>query len=155
MGRVATEGKVSTRIFAALRYSLAALFLYAGLVKTIHPIRFVAALENFRLVSGRYAFVTALYVPWAEVICGAALISRNWRLAGWVLAGILCSGFTIFICSAKWRNLNIACGCFGEGSQGDVTGWKVFWSLALAAATFVALIRELLIARNLLKGVPT
>lgn len=145
---MAPEGKVSTVIFAALRCALAVLFLYAGIVKALHPIPFIVALENYRLFSKPASLAAAIYIPWVEILCGTALIFRNWRLAGWILSGILSSGFLFFVGSARWRGLDIACGCFGQGSRSDLNSWSVLWAMALVTLASVGTLHEFRLERE-------
>jgi energy-converting hydrogenase Eha subunit E len=60
---------------------------------------------------------TAFYLPWLEILCGLALITR--RLYAGALA-ILLGLMLVFIgatISAKVRGIDITCGCFGAASQ--------------------------------------
>ena len=59
----------------------------------------------------------AFYLPWLEILCGLALITRC--LYAGALAILLCP-YLVFIgatISAKVRGIDITCGCFGAASH--------------------------------------
>ncbi len=122
---MAAPAKIAGLVHGALRWALAGILLYAGGAKILDPARFVADLGNYQLVPGAVAYAAGLLVPWAELVCAAALLSRPWRLGGWLLAFLLGAGFAVFVASAWLRGLDISCGCFGGSAQAPVTGWAV------------------------------
>jgi len=134
-------------VFAALRFGLAVMLIYAGSEKVFHPTQFVAALEKFRLISGTPALLAATYIPWCEIVTGAALATKRWRLGGWLVAAALTLGFTAFVGSAWLRGLDIACGCFNSGSRNSLTGWTVVRTFAILAMVLTGSLHDLMAAR--------
>jgi len=120
---MAAPAKIVPWLHAGLRWALAATFLYAGGAKVLDPARFVADLDNYQLVPAVVAYLIGLFVPWAEIVGAAALLTGRWRLGGWLLTFLLGTGFAVFVGSAWLRGLDISCGCFGSGPQANVTGW--------------------------------
>ncbi len=92
---------------------IAAVFIYAGVLKLYDPAQFYADIENYQVVHGSLAVVTAYILPPLEILAALALLSARWRAAGLLLLAGLTSLFTVLIASAWWRGLDINCGCFG------------------------------------------
>ena len=97
----------------ALRFVLGGVFVYAGAVKIVDPAQFLVDIESYRLVPYTVAVATALYLPWLELLAGAALwVGRGYRGALVILLPLTVL-FGILITSAWIRGLDISCGCFG------------------------------------------
>ncbi len=136
---MATTAKIESWLDAGLRLALAGIFVYAAGAKLLDPARFVADLGNYRLLPAAATYAAGLLVPWAEVVCALALLTRPWRLGGWPLAATLGAGFTIFVASAWMRGLDISCGCFGSSVRSPVTAWATLRTIPyplLAAVGF-------------------
>ena len=112
---------------------IAAVFIYAGIVKVLDPVQFSRDIDNYKMLPWPAAVALGLYLPWLEILCGLALVVR--RLYGGAI--LLLTGLTIvFIVAsiiAKARGLDISCGCFGHVSQGWSFGWHMGLDLALLA----------------------
>lgn len=96
-----------------LRLILGGLFIYSGGAKLLDPAAFHGEIANFELLSWKTSSLVAVYLPWLEVACGIALVTK-WQMTGSI--AILCSlmvGFIGFVASAWIRNLDVSCGCFG------------------------------------------
>lgn len=101
------------RINLALRLILGALFIYSGGAKLLNPAAFQGEIANFALLPWRMSGVVAVYLPWLEVACGAALITTC-QLGGAILIlSSLMVAFIAFVGSAWARGLDVSCGCFG------------------------------------------
>ncbi len=96
---------------------IGAVFLYAGILKAMHPAQFAGDIENYHLIPWTLGVRAAFYLPWLEILCGLALITR-WLYAGALT--ILLALTVVFIgatISAKVRGIDITCGCFGAASH--------------------------------------
>jgi hypothetical protein len=102
--------------YRVAQWSLAALLLYAGILKLRDPAQFGTELENYRLLSEAWARRASYFIPWLEIATALGLIVRPLRLGGWLLSVALGMGFTFFVTSAWLRGLDISCGCFGSTS---------------------------------------
>jgi hypothetical protein len=78
----------------------------------------------------------AFYLPWLEILCGLALISRRLYLGGLSILTALTSVFILAAVAAKIRGLDITCGCFGHASK----SWNFSGHLALDLAILAALL---------------
>lgn len=113
-----------------LRWTIAAVFILAGVNKALDPAATTQSIADYRLLPAPLILFTGWYVPWLEIGCGWALLTRRLQSGGWLLAILLSASFAVFTGSAWWRGLDIACGCFGAtGSAGQLP-----WMTALDAA---------------------
>lgn len=97
------------------RLPVAAIVLYAGAAKAIHPGQLMVDIQRYQLVSDRLAWLGAGYLPYLEILSGVALlIPRTEQTARFILVGLLLV-FVGALISAWARGLNITCGCFGGG----------------------------------------
>jgi putative oxidoreductase len=127
----------------ALRFGLAAVFLYAGTAKALTPHRFAVDIESYRIAPVWAALALAYYLPWLEIACGLGLLARRTAPGATLIAGTLMSAFMLALLSAWGRGLEIRCGCFGAGeaSASDYPWW-LLRDLALLAGC-AALWRDL------------
>ena len=107
------------RLFVApaLAAVIGGLFIYAGALKVVDPVKFTTDIQNFRILPWTLSVPLAFYLPWLEIVSGAALIF------GWLRSGalaILTSLTLIFIgatISAQVRGIDLDCGCFGKATS--------------------------------------
>ncbi len=106
-------------IILGIRLILAAVFIYAGIGKILDPAGFTADIENYRLLPYFLSALTAVVLPWIEVICGILLITGKWINGASLIIIILNMVFIIAITSAILRGLDINCGCFSLSKEGS------------------------------------
>jgi putative oxidoreductase len=125
MGSVAGEKmKILLRVVAIL---IGALFVYAGAVKVIDPVAFARDIDNYKMLPWRAGVWLALYLPWLEILCGLALITRVLYRGSVFIVTSLMSVFILASIVAKGRGLDVRCGCFGHAS----TYLNFSWHLVL------------------------
>ena len=111
-----------------------AVFLYAGVLKIMDPLRFASDISNYAIVSWSLGVRVAFYLPWLEVILGLALIFQR-LLAG---AIVLTSGLILlFVGATIWaraQGIDVSCGCFGTASSNLTLTWHLVLNVALFAA---------------------
>lgn len=100
-----------------LRLILGGIFLYSGGIKLVDPAAFQNEIANFQLIPRGLAGVVAVYLPWLEIACGAALVVKRQFFGGALLLGLLVLGFIFFLGSAWARGLDLSCGCFGASDS--------------------------------------
>jgi putative oxidoreductase len=106
-----------TRILLVLRLLLAAVFLYAGLIKALSSAEFAMALLPFTFVPENWIEPLARLLPLAEV--GAALLlvlPWTWR-GGAVLVLLLLAAFVSALGWALANDIVVACSCFGADEE--------------------------------------
>jgi len=110
----------------ALRIVVGGIFLYAGAVKIIDPYGFAKNVFQYQLLpDGLWVNLTALFLPWLEVVCGAALIlAPRLRRASAALIFLLLAVFTAAVIVSLYRGLDISCGCLSTDPGAAKIGWK-------------------------------
>lgn len=105
-----------------LRWLVAIVFIYAGVVKIINPSSFAEAIDNYRILPYFLVTLTAATLPWIELICGLLLILGKWIRGSSLILILLNLVFLLAIGSALARGLDISCGCFAETGDGAKVG---------------------------------
>src|SRR5216110_2506422 len=110
-------------------------FIYAGAIKVLDPIRFANDIENYKILPWTIGVGLAFYLPWLEIFCGLALILRLFYRGALSILTALVVVFLVATIAAKIRGLDITCGCFGHTSQ----NWSFPAHLALDLGVLTAL----------------
>jgi hypothetical protein len=105
---------IAWRVLAVI---IGALFVYAGVIKALDPIGFANDIDNYKILPWFVGVGFAFYLPWLEIFCGLALITRRLYLGGLSILAALTSIFIVASVVAKVRGLDITCGCFGHASK--------------------------------------
>ena len=100
-----------------MQFIIGGLFIYAGILKALNPMRFAVDIDNYKTVPWFIGIRLAFYLPWLEILCGLALITRRLYLVGLSILAALTSIFIMASVVAKARGLDITCGCFGHASK--------------------------------------
>ena len=126
-------------IIRMLDFVIAAIFIYAGVLKIIDPVEFARDIDNYKMLPWPAAVAGAFYLPWLEVLCGVALIFRRLYRGSLLILTGLTIVFIVATVVAKARGLDISCGCFGHVSQGWSFGWHMVLDAGLLAALTILL----------------
>ena len=95
-----------------VQIALGAIFVAAALPKITDPPSFAHMIYNYRILPAGLINLTALTMPWLEVLTGLALILGIWvKPARWLIAAMLIV-FIIAISINLLRDNAIDCGCF-------------------------------------------
>jgi uncharacterized membrane protein YphA (DoxX/SURF4 family) len=95
-----------------VQIALGAIFIAAALPKISDPPSFAHMIYNYRLLPGGLINISALVMPWVELLAGLALVLGVWvRPARW-LVGAMLVAFIIAISINLLRDNAIDCGCF-------------------------------------------
>lgn len=101
------------------------LFIYAGVVKVIDPAEFARDIDNYKMLPWQMSVWLGLYLPWVEIFCGLALISRVLYRGSVFILTALMALFIVITIIAKARGLDISCGCFGHASKYLSFAWHL------------------------------
>lgn len=103
--------------------ALAGVFVAAALPKISNPEMFALAVSQYRLLPGSLVNMVAIYLPWLEISCAAALaVLPSARRGVLLLVAAMLVGFTLAIAFVILRGESIPCGCFG-GDNSMSAGW--------------------------------
>ncbi len=122
-------------IWRIVDFSIAAIFIYAGVLKVIDPVQLAHDIDHYKILPWTVGVGLAFYLPWLEIFCGLALIFRLFYRGALSILTTLVVVFLVATIAAKARGLDITCGCFGHASQ----NWSFPTHLALDLAILVAL----------------
>jgi putative oxidoreductase len=123
---------------SGLRWLLALLFIWAAASKLANVQEFCASLFAYQLpLPAGLLRLTAMVLPWLELLCGLMLLGRFWFRAtlGWTV--LLCAVFALCTGQAWARGLQISCGCLnldflGLGGGANAAAVSFFESVKFA-----------------------
>jgi putative oxidoreductase len=109
-----------------VQLALGAIFVIAAIPKIADPPSFAHMIYNYRLVPASLINISALVMPWVELLAGLALILGVWKVAARNLIGILLAIFIIAISINLARDNAIDCGCFNVADRGKTHEQRIF-----------------------------
>jgi putative oxidoreductase len=127
------------------------LFIYAGVVKVLDPVEFAGDIENYKVLPWPIGVRLAFYLPWLEIVCGLALITRQLYRGGVFILTLLMAVFIVATIVAKARGLDISCGCFGHASKYFSFAWHLALDFLLLGALVILLVRRRPLGRDWMK----
>jgi uncharacterized membrane protein YphA (DoxX/SURF4 family) len=90
---------------------LGLIFIAAALPKIVDPPAFAQMIYNYRILPGELVNLTALGLPWLELLLGIALVFGIWRRTALAIVGAMLVGFIVAIAFNIGRGNIIDCGC--------------------------------------------
>lgn len=96
------------------RFILGVVFIVASIEKIAFPELFALNIQAYKILPTSLVNISALIIPWMELICGIFLISGVFVGSSSVILSGLLVVFIILLFSALIRGLKIDCGCFGS-----------------------------------------
>ncbi|HEV7425984.1 MAG TPA: MauE/DoxX family redox-associated membrane protein [Thermoanaerobaculia bacterium] len=109
-----------------VQLALGAIFVIAAIPKIADPPSFAHMIYNYRLVPASLINISALVMPWVELLAGLALILGIWKAAARNVIGILLAIFIIAISINLARDNAIDCGCFNVADRGKTHEQRIF-----------------------------
>ena len=101
----------------AVRLILGSVFIYASADKIIHPGAFAEAVNNYQILPETLINLTAVILPWLELILGIFLILGLWLPGAVLLSNLLLVTFFGALVFNLARGLDIHCGCFSTSQE--------------------------------------
>lgn len=96
-----------------VRWVLGALLVWAALSKIANLQDFYISIAAYELpLPGALIRLTAMILPWLELLCGLLLLAGVWTRAALVWALVMFGVFIVATGQAWARGLDISCGCF-------------------------------------------
>lgn len=134
--------RTQLRIFIVLRLFLGAVFIYASYDKILHPLAFAQAVYNYRILPDALVNLTALVLPWLELLLGLCLAAGFWLPGATMISTGLLMVFIGSLAFNQMRGLDISCGCFStQTTEGPADLWTVVRDLIfLAVSVYLALV---------------
>jgi uncharacterized membrane protein YphA (DoxX/SURF4 family) len=97
-------------------------FIYASVDKILHPLAFAEAVHRYQILPDPLINITALVLPYLELILGLLLVLGIWLPASALLVNLLLAVFLGAIVFNVARGLDIDCGCFSTGTESFTAG---------------------------------
>ncbi len=115
--KIFLESNYGKWLVRSIQIGLGVLFIYASLDKIWNPGLFAKSISNYRILPLPLLHISAIILPWIELLCGVALVTNRYqRAANFVIGGLLLV-FILAIVSAMTRGLDFNCGCFSVDSE--------------------------------------
>jgi uncharacterized membrane protein YphA (DoxX/SURF4 family) len=111
--RAAQWGYHGARLF------LGGLWIYASHDKILHPDAFAQVVYNYQVLPDTAINMTAVVLPWFELLLGICLVAGVWISGAAVLSTALLTAFAGTLVFNLYRGIDIECGCFSMQSVGD------------------------------------
>ncbi|MFH1123609.1 MAG: MauE/DoxX family redox-associated membrane protein [Pseudomonadota bacterium] len=111
------------------RLILGAVFIYASINKIAYPAAFAEAVYNYQILPDALINLTAIILPWVELILGVLLVLGIWLPGSVLLSNLLLLIFLSALVFNLARGLDVQCGCFStiqEGGNNVPAAWYVF-----------------------------
>jgi putative oxidoreductase len=109
-----------------VQIALGAVFIIAALPKIADPPSFAHMIYNYRLVPSPLINISALVMPWVELLAGLALILSVWKAAARTVVAIMLAVFIVAISINLFRDNAIDCGCFNVADRGKTHEQRIF-----------------------------
>jgi cobalt-zinc-cadmium efflux system protein len=101
-----------------IRLFLGAVFVIASVDKIFHPAAFAQAIYNYQILPDELINLTAIILPWLELLLGILLIAGRWLPGATVLVNLLLLTFFGALVFNVARGLDVHCGCFTSSTEG-------------------------------------
>lgn len=124
------------------RLILGFLFVIVAIGKIYEPGAFANEISNYNILPQQLVNISALILPWLELIIGILLISGVRVKANSIIAAILLIAFIAAVASAMARGLDINCGCYSN-IKAEAVGWpKILENTGLLILSILILISK-------------
>jgi uncharacterized membrane protein YphA (DoxX/SURF4 family) len=98
-------------LYRGVRWGLALVFLYAGLIKLVDPTSFAVIIAAYGLVPESLQMPIAVVLPAIEVLAAIGLMVD--LRGSLTLMAVLMAIFIAVLGYGLWMGLDVDCGCFG------------------------------------------
>jgi uncharacterized membrane protein YphA (DoxX/SURF4 family) len=128
----------------AARLAMAGIFIYASIDKIAHPAAFAKDVYNYQILPDAWVNLTALVLPWLELVLGLCLLAGVWMHGALLAANGLLLVFFAALVFNMARGLDVNCGCFSTGSEAPTMSTTYYLArdigfIALGAFLFYAM----------------
>ncbi len=107
-----------------LRLALAVIFIYASIDKILHPADFAAIVKDYKVLPDGLINLTAIILPWLELVLGVLLVLGRWQEGTLLLANLLLVVFWSTLVFNYFHGVDISCGCFStQASESSNMVW--------------------------------
>jgi uncharacterized membrane protein YphA (DoxX/SURF4 family) len=128
-----------------VQIALGLIFVVAALSKLTDPPSFAHMIYNYRILPGGLINISALIMPWVEILAGLALILGVWTRAARTIIGLMLMMFIIAISWNLLRGNAIDCGCFDVSAAGKTYEARIrdMWIVVLRDLGMLLMVAQL------------
>lgn len=133
-----------------VQIALGAIFIAAALPKITDPPSFAHMIYNYRMLPAGLINLTALTMPWVEILAGLALVLGIWvKPARWLIAAMLIV-FILAISLNLVRDNAIDCGCFDVSAANLTHDERIrdMWMVILRDIGMLLMVAQLTLAER-------
>ena len=133
---IQSKWSVSWIICLVLRLFLGCIFLVASYDKILHPLAFAKIVYNYQILPDMLINLTAIVLPWLELILAILLISGIWLPGAVLISNMVLMSFFASLLFNMARGLDISCGCFSTSPQSEPVSysWYILRDLSFVLA---------------------
>ena len=128
-----------------VQIALGAIFVAAALPKLADPPSFAHMIYNYRILPAGLINISALNMPWVEIVTGLCLILGIWvRPARWIITAMLVV-FMVAISINLLRGNAIDCGCFDTSAANKTYDERIrdMWIVIIRDAGMLLMIAQM------------
>ncbi|SDZ82587.1 Methylamine utilisation protein MauE [Desulfuromusa kysingii] len=103
-------------LYHASRLLLAAVFIYAGMIKANDIAAFAGQVANYKILPYAWNYLVAAILPYLELLCGVLLLLNKRVRPAVLVLFILNIVFILALSSVISRGFDIDCGCFNPNA---------------------------------------
>lgn len=134
----------------ASRIALVLIFAVAAPHKILDPAQFAQSLAGYQILPEPLINLTALILPWLEMLVAILLLCRAWSGPALFLANAMLAAFLGAVVSAHLRGLDVNCGCFSASAASTASmTWYMTRDAAFLILGFLATVLYRLEKRRL------
>jgi putative oxidoreductase len=128
-----------------VQIALGAIFVVAAIPKLTDPPSFAHMIYNYRILPAGLINISALIMPWVEVLCGLALILGVWTRSARTIIALLLVTFILAISWNLLRGNAIDCGCFDVSAAGRTYEERIrdMWLVVLRDTGMLLMVAQL------------
>jgi uncharacterized membrane protein YphA (DoxX/SURF4 family) len=128
-----------------VQIGLGAIFVVAALPKIADPPSFAHMIYNYRLLPGGLINISAIVMPWVELLCGLALILGVWTKAARTIIAAMLVTFIVAITINLLRDNAIDCGCFDTSAANKTHEERIrdMWVVILRDTGMLLMVAQL------------
>lgn len=133
------------------RLFLGGVFIYASVDKILHPADFARAVYNYQILPDGLINLTALALPWLELLLGVCLLTGQWLPGAVLWSNGLLWAFFLALLFNHYRGLDVHCGCFStrpDPASSPPTAWYLFRDPIFLLAAGYLMFRQFMIPKS-------
>jgi uncharacterized membrane protein YphA (DoxX/SURF4 family) len=124
---------ISRFFYHSARLVLGVIFIYASYDKILNPKAFAEVIYNYQILPNGLINVTAIFLPWLEILMGVFLIVGFWMPGTILWCNILLVVYIGALCFNLARGIDVNCGCFSTTKGSSISIETILWDAAFLA----------------------